>query len=190
VVEKVTETTDSDGVPVRKLYLDKSGNKITTLIDENAFHDNGNSTSLSYDYTDISSGDIIYFTESNGKVDIFQIRYDADLHSVAVSKGSSNGFYNGYIYSVKNDGIKFVLTDDITRVEGMEENGEYRVFNPDKTKINIIKKYNDGVNLAKTASASDLAGYDIAKEECSKVLIHIYEKSDYNQQTRTVYIYE
>jgi len=185
VITKITSSLTSDGEKCVKLYLSTHGADETVLCDP-ALYGNGDSGITA---GELQVGDMIYYIKNpvSGMMENFQLRYRWNEKKAYCYHENFHGIENAYVYGVYDDGIIFVRTDDISKIEEEYEKGNYMTVDTSLVPtIAVIELSAPDKEKVRTATRDDFVGYDKYGTEASKLLFHYYTNS--KNVTRELFI--
>ena len=191
LVEKKTQVVSENGDVEHKLYLYTRGARETILAQDGlkAFVKTGVGEEEGKPKTvnDLEPGDIIYCSRNSltGKLSSFMIRYKFSKKDFDNIGSNGHQLVTAYPYSVRSDAVKWVPVDLPEAVSDAYEKGDFYLFKNGVVPIYIFdSKKGDG--KVKIGSYQDLADYESAKENCTKMLIHY---QNYLHRAVEVYVY-
>lgn len=186
LVEKRTQIVGDSGEIEQKLYLYTRGNHETILAQD------GLKAFVQADETaatvnDLEPGDIIYYSRNSltGKLSSFMIRYKFSEDRFDNAGANGHHLSVAYPYAVRSDAVKWVPVDAPEAVPEAYKNGSFYLFKNSAVPICIFDSKKGGGKV-KTGSYLDLADYESAGENCTKMLIHYHF---YLNRAIAVYIY-
>lgn len=171
IFEKAAKAFDEKEEVVTRVYYWQYG-KLQTMIlkDDNISFTFGGET---FRVDDLKCGDMFrYSVDGRGQMDAFVLVYRAQTDTLYPVY--TTGVYDaprvvtGYVYGVYDDGFKFMVTDDVTDLEGATNLETARnigtVMIYDKDEVNEENRLKSGIH-------SDMQGYDSTYIECSRIVL-------------------
>lgn len=186
IVDRIVQAVNADGEIAKKMYVYSNGAEAEIYAREDAVYKRTVASPDTIPHIpetvkidDLKRGDAVFCSlDRKGCVVSFELVYRA-LDDTMVTSYNPDSFtankriYSGYVYAKYQDGVKFKVTDDVSKMEDSSIAFDY--IGTGGYSIMVYDRTASGRSQLKAGSLNSMKVYQYEGTDCSKIIIQSYQ---------------